>query len=296
MEHFVRAIPQSVQWIVHTPVVNQIFTLVKSCLGFCGDSGLKGGATGTLDDNYHSDPVSVEGAGSKAGSNTPGIPGSGGGPGGARIGPRYVIRNMPPAIFTLDDWVHMQGADLEENWDHVKSATCGANPLWCDATGRDYANAALLGASTLAPELRVLRVVPRLRPFRWLWPRGSGGAGPRLPGPTAAEGIATRATAEQLASANRIFRNGPLTNVGRALTKHPNVIGESGNVLKSLGGAKDVNGAAAQALENIMQDGAMTTKMTRAFGQVIDYTLPSGIGARFSAETNEFIGFLGRGL
>lgn len=45
-----------------------------------------------------------------------------------------------------------------------------------------------------------------------------------------------------------------------------------------------------------MQNRTMTTKMTKAFGQVIDYTLPSDIGARFSAETNEFIGFLGRGL
>lgn len=57
-----------------------------------------------------------------------------------------------------------------------------------------------------------------------------------------------------------------------------------------------VNEAAAGALENIMQNGAMTTKMTKAFGQVIEYKLPSGLGARFSETTGEFIGLLGRGL
>jgi hypothetical protein len=93
-----------------------------------------------------------------------------------------------------------------------------------------------------------------------------------------------------------IFKNGPLTNVGRALTKHPNVIGETGNILQKLGGASGVNNAAANALKDIMENGTMTTKMTEAFGKVVDYTLPNGIGARFYADTNEFIGFLGRGV
>jgi hypothetical protein len=96
--------------------------------------------------------------------------------------------------------------------------------------------------------------------------------------------------------ATQLFKNGPLTNVGRALTKHPNIIDESGNILQKLGGAANVNKAGEKALQNIMQNGTMGTKMTKAFGQVIEYKLPSGLGARFSAETGEFIGFLGRGL
>jgi len=99
-----------------------------------------------------------------------------------------------------------------------------------------------------------------------------------------------------LGNATQVFRNGPLTNVGRALTKHPNIIGESGNILQKLGGASNVNAAGARALENIMRTGTMTTKSTAAYGDIIQYTLESGLGARFSATTGEFIGFIGRGL
>jgi hypothetical protein len=38
------------------------------------------------------------------------------------------------------------------------------------------------------------------------------------------------------------------------------------------------------------------SKSTTAYGDVIDVKLPSGLGARFSVETGEFIGFLGRNL
>ena len=57
-----------------------------------------------------------------------------------------------------------------------------------------------------------------------------------------------------------------------------------------------INRAAENALRIIMRDGARTEKMTAAFGKVVEYRLPSGLGARFSAATNEFIGFLGRGI
>jgi hypothetical protein len=109
-------------------------------------------------------------------------------------------------------------------------------------------------------------------------------------------GGGAKATEEMLASATALFKAGPLTVVGRALTKHPNVIGESGNILQKLGGAANVNTAAAEALQEIMDNGTETVKMTNAFGLVVEYVLPSGIGARFSALTNEFIGFLGRGI
>jgi hypothetical protein len=101
---------------------------------------------------------------------------------------------------------------------------------------------------------------------------------------------------ELLENATQIYRKGPLTNVGRALTKHPNIIGESGNILQKLGGADNVNAAGARALENIMRAGTLTTKSTAAYGDIIQYTLDSGLGARFSATNGEFIGFIGRGL
>jgi uncharacterized protein RhaS with RHS repeats len=127
------------------------------------------------------------------------------------------------------------------------------------------------------------------------------GAGTVAQGTTTAceVGVASTAGKSVTASfehATQLFRSGPLTNVGRALTKHPNIIGESGSILQKLGGAAKVNEAAADALQNIMRNGTMTTKVTRAFGAVIEYKLPSGLGARFSATTGEFITFLGRGL
>ncbi|WP_312922873.1 hypothetical protein [Empedobacter brevis] len=45
-----------------------------------------------------------------------------------------------------------------------------------------------------------------------------------------------------------------------------------------------------------MRNGSAQIKPHNAFGVVIDYKLSSGLGARFNANTNEFIGFLGRNL
>lgn len=52
----------------------------------------------------------------------------------------------------------------------------------------------------------------------------------------------------------------------------------------------------AQALKHIMRNGSLSIKNTKNFGIVADYKLSSGIGARFSVETGNFIGYLGRGL
>jgi filamentous hemagglutinin len=88
------------------------------------------------------------------------------------------------------------------------------------------------------------------------------------------------------------------TNVGHALAKHPNIVGLRTNAELYLrfGNDAGVNRAAAEALKNIMRNGIRTVKDTKAFGKVVDFKLPSGLGARFSAVTNQFIGFLGRGL
>ncbi|HPD46834.1 MAG TPA: RHS repeat-associated core domain-containing protein [Anaerohalosphaeraceae bacterium] len=94
------------------------------------------------------------------------------------------------------------------------------------------------------------------------------------------------------------YKNGPLTNAGRALTKHPNIIGADdikmlNQVAKS---AASKNRAAAEALKNIMRNGTKAIKNTNVYGKVVEYKLPNGLGVRFNAITNEFIGFLGRGL
>ncbi len=91
---------------------------------------------------------------------------------------------------------------------------------------------------------------------------------------------------------------GGFTHAGRALTKHPNIVGASSaeelrRLYKNNAG---INKAAAEALKKIMRNGTYTKKPHKAFGEVIDIKLPSGLGARFNAVTNEFIGFLGRGV
>ena len=94
------------------------------------------------------------------------------------------------------------------------------------------------------------------------------------------------------------YRNGLFTNAGRALTKHPNIVGASSaqELIKRYGNNAGINDAAAEALKNIMRQGAVTSKITKAFGEVVEFKMPIGLGARFDAVTNEFITFQGRGL
>lgn len=80
--------------------------------------------------------------------------------------------------------------------------------------------------------------------------------------------------------------------------KHPNIVDveSAGGLVRQFGQQTGINEAAAGALKNIMRTGSRTEKMTKAFGRVVEFKLPSGLGARFSADTGEFLGFLGRGV
>ena len=91
---------------------------------------------------------------------------------------------------------------------------------------------------------------------------------------------------------------GGFTNVGRALTKHPNVVGAKSaqELIQVFGNNAGINKAAAKALKNIMRNGKCTIKTTKAFGKVVEFKLANGLGARFDAITYEFNTFLGRGL
>lgn len=99
-------------------------------------------------------------------------------------------------------------------------------------------------------------------------------------------------------AAQRSHKSGIFTKVGNALNKHPNILGAktASELVKRYGGNQGVNEAAEKALQNILSTGTRTTKSTKAYGDVIDYTLQSGLGARFSVTDNIFVGFLGRGL
>jgi RHS repeat-associated protein len=85
-----------------------------------------------------------------------------------------------------------------------------------------------------------------------------------------------------------------LSPVGRAIDKHRNILRlvTSENVTTNV----QKNKYGAEALRYLMENGTRTTKTTANFGKVVEYKLPSGLGARFSASDSRFIGFLGKGL
>lgn len=45
-----------------------------------------------------------------------------------------------------------------------------------------------------------------------------------------------------------------------------------------------------------MRNGKKTTRQTKDFGEVTEFKLENGKGARFRNDKEEFTGFLGRGL
>ncbi len=85
-----------------------------------------------------------------------------------------------------------------------------------------------------------------------------------------------------------------LTPVGRALTKHPELLGfTKANLRNTLRTSTAIDAAAEGALAGILRSGTAVVRELGRFGKTIEIRAPSGFGARFSAATNEFIGFIG---
>jgi hypothetical protein len=105
--------------------------------------------------------------------------------------------------------------------------------------------------------------------------------------------------AQQIAGAGQLFGNalkpykgGSLTQAGRALTKHPEVLGYTKETLRTvLRTDPEINAAAARVLEDILR-GTQTAVTLPRFGTVIQFRGASGFGARFYAETGHLIGFI----
>ena len=85
---------------------------------------------------------------------------------------------------------------------------------------------------------------------------------------------------------------------GRALTKHPNIVGAKNaqELAKTPGNQANINTAAQKAVENIVRNGVRNSKNTNAYGKVVDFKLSNGLGVRVAAKDKSFIGFLGRGV
>lgn len=89
------------------------------------------------------------------------------------------------------------------------------------------------------------------------------------------------------------FKDSGLTNVGRALTKRPGVVGASKQTLRQgLRADQQINKVAANELKNIMRNSTRTTSTHPRYGEITTYQNKGGFGARFYKTTNKFIGFI----
>src|SRR5256712_11931158 len=89
------------------------------------------------------------------------------------------------------------------------------------------------------------------------------------------------------------FRAGSFTQAGRALTKHPEVVGLTKQTLRQAYGTDvAINRTAHDALKQIMRRGIRTTPVLPRYGAIIQCHIPGSFGARWYA-AGAFIGFIG---
>ncbi|WP_255155247.1 RHS repeat domain-containing protein [Ferruginibacter sp. HRS2-29] len=101
----------------------------------------------------------------------------------------------------------------------------------------------------------------------------------------------TSSISELVAAGNAIDR-AELTFAGRALQKHGNREGSLFPRVK--GTAKQINAQGEEVLMNILTNPKVevVTRRHAKFGDVLEYRIPGGQGARFTADGKKFIGFL----
>jgi RHS repeat-associated protein len=106
--------------------------------------------------------------------------------------------------------------------------------------------------------------------------------------------------AKGLGNQNALFKNAlqrlnereKISKVGRALTKHPEVVGATKATLRhSLRSDTALNEAANEALKRIMRYGITTTPTLPRYGTVVQKKIPFGFGARWYPN-GDFIGFI----
>jgi RHS repeat-associated protein len=119
-------------------------------------------------------------------------------------------------------------------------------------------------------------------------------------GANAAETVAAQQAARQAANngmdgllkAANSMQKSSFTKVGTALSKHGN---RAGSIFpKAIGNQASVNKQAEAILKKILSDPNKTTTFRHhpRFGMILEFKIPGGQGARFSADGKNFIGFL----
>jgi len=101
----------------------------------------------------------------------------------------------------------------------------------------------------------------------------------------------TTVVGELIKAGNEADRGG-LTIAGRSLQKHGNRTGSLFPRVK--GTVEEINSQGESVLMNILTNPKVTTTTRHhaKFGDVLEYRIPDGQGARFSADGKTFIGFL----
>ena len=88
------------------------------------------------------------------------------------------------------------------------------------------------------------------------------------------------------------FKGGSLTKAGRALSKHPEIVGlTKASLRNTIRSDAKLNETAQAALREIL-DGTRAELSLPRYGEVIEFRGANGFGARFDAESGEFIGFI----
>jgi hypothetical protein len=90
-----------------------------------------------------------------------------------------------------------------------------------------------------------------------------------------------------------VFKGGTLTKAGRALTKHPEILGLTKDTLrKVLPTDAALNAAGEAALVRILSTGKAVVRDLPRYGLTLEIRTAGAAGARFLEETGEFIGFI----
>ncbi len=175
------------------------------------------------------------------------------------------------------------------------------NPVsYVDPTGENFGQFALIAGVAIAIDvaLQLAENDGRWACVSW-WQAAGAGASSFLPfgiirnvghGLRVARGLGNRNPLFR--NALQRFKNSDLTNAGRGVTKHPELLGFTKETLRqSIKTDAELNKAASQALKEIMRQGEKTTRELPRYGTVTQYQIPNGYGARWGQNGN-FIGFI----
>ncbi|MCC7538972.1 MAG: RHS repeat-associated core domain-containing protein, partial [Deltaproteobacteria bacterium] len=198
----------------------------------------------------------------------------------------------PGGLFftTVDAYASANPSDFGEILAAIHETGGGRRGMRCEgARGggvfriAGVAGSAVQGVRAVVGMYRLARSVARgVRDFWRLW-RSSNWTVP----------LSGLSSTPLLQAATQPFQGGSLTNAGRALPKHPEVVGQDAQTLRQvLPSDAAVNAAAEGAVAGILSSGSGTLRQIPRYGGVLEVVGGSGFGARWSIETGQFIGFI----